>query len=211
MTGLLFALAPFVAACLVAGHDPRHQPVRDALGASALYSVAALPFVASHLDARARLALFALVAVMSGRAYARAFGWRWTESRICSSVLASFVGLMFFWCAPVSPWTIATWGPFVASTILGALALWMWWEARAMNQKRVERYLRWEFGEPYKAIPPDLRLTEPVSIAQRCAIVLLASDACMLAFVGWDGVQIWQGRAAAVAVALVQVVWLWRS
>jgi len=199
MTGLVYALAPLVASCLVARREPAHRPVALALGASALYSVAALPAVASHLDPRALLGLFALVAVASGRAYARAFGWRWTEGRIVLVPAAALAGMVL-----VRPfigwWTIATWGPFVASSVVGALAVWAWWAARHRHPLYAVR-----LGEEPRRIGSG-----PVSMTQRVALILLASDVCMLAFIRWPGVQEWQGRAAAVAVALVQVTALRR-
>jgi len=201
MTGLIYAAAPLVAACLVARREPAHRPVALALGASALYSVAALPAVASHLDARALLGLFALVAVASGRAYARAFGWRWTLPSVTfgiglvgySTVLAGAV---------VSRWELLTWGPFVASSTLGALAVWAWWRSR---ERRAMAYWSGRGPGDGKARQHDLLAT---TITQRCALVLLASDVCMLAFVRWPGVQAWQGRVAAIAVTVVQIVWL---
>lgn len=211
MTGLIYAATPLAAACLVARREPAHRPVALALGASALYSVAALPTVASHLDPRALLGLFTLVAVASGRAYARAFGWRWTEpnvSRLGWALIAVVGALAFMW-PRASVWEVATWGPFVVSSVVGGLAVWAWGWAKFHNERKVAAYFGRRFDEDGAPISVhDLRLPEPATITQRCALVLLASDVCMLAFVRWPGVQAWQGRAAAMAVSVVQIVWL---
>lgn len=206
VTGLIYAAAPLVAACLVARRERTHQPVTLALGASALYSVAALPALASHLDPRALLGLFALVAVASGQAYARAFGWRWTElnvTRLGWALIVVAGALALVW-PRASLWDVATWGPFVVSSVVGGLAVWAWWRSR---EWRVMAYWAGRGPGDGKAREHDLLST---TIAQRCALVLLASDVCMLAFVRWPGVQAWQGRAAALAVTIVQVAWLVR-
>ena len=209
MTGLLYALAPLVAAAIVARREPAHRPIHDALGASALYSVAALPFVASHLDARVGLGLFALVAVASGRAYLYTFcpadsepnGWR----------AYPIITFPFVCGIAIENWRLATWGPFVASSVVGALAVWAWWATRIHNERRVAAYLERGFDEDGAPISVhDLKLPTSASITERCALIPLASDVCMLAFIRWGGVQMWQGRAAAVAVALIQVTALCR-
>lgn len=210
MTGLIYAATPLVAACLVARREPAHRPVALALGASALYSVAALPAVASHLDARALLGLFALVAVASAHAYARAFGWRWRLEDVTFGI--GMAGLAVAGASgPIVQWQLMTWGPFVVSSVVGALAAWAWWVdaphrqmiARAIMADRqptdADVIAWWQARATWRA---------SFGIAQRCALVLLASDVCMLAFVRWPGVQAWQGRAAALAVTVVQVVWL---
>jgi UPF0716 family protein affecting phage T7 exclusion len=204
MTGLPFALAPFVVACLVARRKPAHRPVRDALGASAsfsLWTVVDVHFAVNgfQIEPYVGLALFALVALASGRAYARAFGWRWTEGRIVLVPATALAGMVL-----VRPfigwWVIATWGPFAASSVFGALAVWAWSSERLRHPMYAIRH-----GEEPRRVGFG-----PVAITQRVALVLLASDVCMLAFIPWGGVQMWQGRAAAVAVALVQVTALRR-
>jgi len=196
MTGLIYAAAPLVAACLVARREPAHRPVALALGASAIYSVAALPAVASHLDPRVLLGLFALVAVASGRAYARAFGWRWTEVRAYAAIALINIAAVVA-ARHVGWWNVATWGPFVTSSVVGALAARGWWRSRERRAGRGPGDGKARWHDPLSA-----------TLTQRCALILLASDVCMLAFVRWPGVQAWQGRVAAIAVTVVQVVWL---
>jgi hypothetical protein len=201
MTGLIYAVAPLAAACLVARREPAHRPVALALGASALYSVAALPAMSSYLDGRALLGLFALVAAASGRAYVRAFGWRWTLERFTFGV--GIAGLCTVLATTgVSRWQIMTWGPFVASSVVGGLAVWGWWSARPWG------YLGWDAPQSHVEAWARAREKYPLGITQRVALILLASDVCMLLFVPWPGVQAWQGRAAAMAVSVVQIVWL---
>jgi acyl-CoA thioesterase len=95
-----------------------------------------------------------------------------------------------------------TWGPFVASSVVGGLAVWGWWSARPWG------YLGWDAPQSHVEAWARAREKYPLGITQRVALILLASDVCMLLFVPWPGVQAWQGRAAAMAVSVVQIVWL---
>lgn len=191
MTGLLYALAPALVAGFIARTERAHRPVALALGASALYSLASLAPLPSEL----RLILWALVALASARAYARAFGWVWIDGPplLALACVAALVA-RFTWQASI--WQIATWGPFVASSTVGALSLWRW---------RIGRPITW--GRESRGWRAKARAT----IVQHCAAALLASDVATLAFIPWPGVQAWQGRAAAVAVTVMQVIWLMRK
>lgn len=209
MTGLFFALAPFLASIAVARRDPTHRPIRDALGCSAWYSLC-VTLAGPGANPRALLCLWGLIATASGWAYLRAFGWR---ERSTFAALPIGIALAIYLAtergAPERLWPVATWGPFVASSVVGALALWRWWAVERTNKRKLHGFLRREFtrdGTQFSVI--DVRLPAVMTIARRTALLLLASDVCILAFIRWPGVQVWQGRAAAVAIAGVQVMWL---
>lgn len=198
MIGLLFAVAPFALACLVARREPAHRPVRDALGAAFSYSFWTLLDDPADRSPRALLILWSLVAVYSGWAYLRAFAWDASEAlNMLGAILVLYAGA-FFWPKELIWWRIATWGPFVSSSAAGLLALYRW----ALPDPKVKW---WRVGRRwFSSEAPGT-----IGIVQRVALILLASDVCMLLFIPWPGVQVWQGRSAAVAVFAVQVEWLY--
>lgn len=205
MTGLIFALAPFLASIAVARRQPAHRPIRDALGVSAWYSLCST-LAGPGAKPWALLCLWGLVALASGLAYLAAFE---ENVGICGAPLSAIIGLVVGDVLHRERWPVATWGPFVASSVVGALSLWRWRASRNRNDRLAKAYLTHGFdGDGGPISVHDLRLRESMSIAQRTALLLLASDVCMLAFVRWPGVQIWQGRVAAMAIAGVQLGWL---
>lgn len=195
MTGLIYTLAPLALACVIARREPAHRPIRDALAAMTLYSAAQL---VGPLPSAVSWALWLAMPLMSARAYASA--WRWTTED--ATTVIGFVGFAVAANSTIARITIAFWAPFVASSLFGAAALWRWIAGRpwghldydappAPVEAWARRRARYQFG-----------------LAQRCAVALLASDVAMLLFVPWPGVQAWQGRAMALAIAVIQAIWL---
>lgn len=210
MTGLLYTVAPLALACAIARRERAHRPIRDALAAMTLYSAAQH---VGPLPSAVSWALWLVMPLCSARAYASAWGWRWTEGRIVFAVCGAAIGLAL--AGRAASTEILTWAPFVASSLFGAAALWRWFvaaqwrsEDRSIIRRRLavgdapddEEVIRWWYAREARRAS--------FGIAQRCAVALLASDVAMLVFVPWPGVQAWQGRAMALAMAVIQGLWL---
>lgn len=192
MIGLVCSALAFLAAAWVARHEPRHKPIRDALGAALIYAIVVQPWFPKADDpkavARGTLLVWASVAMFSGFAYLRA----WSHERDPGPLPALWVAVMLLILPALVTgrahwWGLATWGPFVASSAFGGWALWRWLGA-------------WDSTKP--PYPNEWTITG------RTALLLLASDVCMLLFIPWPGVQVWQGRVSALVVAGVQAAWL---
>ncbi len=203
MTGLLYTVAPLALACVIARREPAHRPIRDALAAMTLYSAAQL---VGPLPSVVSWALWLAMPLTSARAYASAWGW---TIEVATMVVGVGVAVGVAKNTRIAPIAMASWAPFVASSLFGAAALWRWFGKRVRNERAVARFLRGEHDDDGAPISVRaLRQPEPMTIAQRCALALLASDVAMLAFVPWPEVQAWQGRAMALAMAVIQGLWL---
>lgn len=198
MIGLACSAIAFGSAWLVARREPGHRHVSNALFYAATY--AGCVEISRHVEhadpvatSRSLLLLWAFAAIASGWAYLRA--WQWNAGHAFGLLITCFL----LWClgaGSVRAWTLATWGPFAASSLVGCEALWTWWRGESAIQKRRYTYAR------VTVRPTNWTFT------QRIALILLVSDVCMLAFVPWPGVQQWQGRVSALVVAAFQCVWL---
>ncbi len=205
MTGLLYTVAPLALACVIARREPAHRPIRDALAAMTVYSAAQL---VGPLPSVVSWALWLAMPLASARAYGLAWGWRWTEGRIVFAVCGGAIALAL--AGRAAPTEILAWAPFVASSLLGAAALWAWLRRLARLEAEGRAELS-DVARRYGVHVPHLSTRELASvftIAQRCAVALLASDVAMLLFVPWPGVQAWQGRAMALAMAVIQGLWM---
>lgn len=193
MIGPICSALAFASALAVARKAPQHGPIAAALGASLSYSICAVlnaSLPPERQNPRALLFLLACVAVLSGWAYLKAWSWDARAALFLLTLIAVLVTGGLVW--PARNWALATWGPILASVIVGAFAMVRW---RAL----------WKRSYPYeRRTCPDLEM----SITRRIALVLLAADVAGLLFMRWPGVVEWQGRAAAIAVTVLHVGWL---
>ncbi len=202
MIAIACAAVACLAAYLVSHREPKHRPIAEALACGLSYAIcnalnAHIEVNGTAISGRLLLALWACVALMSGWAYQRAWSWRPIEGIALFGTIAAIVAPALITGEP-HWWTLATWGPFVVSSLAGVIALWRWHDDR---------------GLPRYWSPSGERVKEPSrwTITHRTALLLLASDVCMLLFVAWPSVSEWQGRCSALVVTVVQIVWLWRE
>lgn len=193
MIGPACSTIAFVTAWLVARREPRHGPIRDALGCALLHA-GCYALGGNERNPRAMLALFALVALASGWAYLKA--WDWDVGHAFGLPMMCFL-LWCFGAGRPGAWTLATWGPFVLSSAVGAWALF----------RSFGVHVRERDGEDWFAFFPY-----EWTFTQRIALVLLVSDVCMLLFaaIGASVAQVWQGRVSALVVTGMQCSWLVR-
>lgn len=197
MIGLATSALAFLTAWAVARREPRHEPVLTALLVSLGYALGSQPWFQRTDDPegvrKTLLFLWAAVAFFSGHAYQRSWSWKPAEGLMLLGTVAMLVTPALV-TGRAHWWGLATWGPFVASSIAGGWGLLQWWATRERNDEDLSHW------------PPN----PAISITQRIAVLLLASDVCMLLFVAIDApqAQIWQGRVSAVVVAGVQIAWI---
>jgi hypothetical protein len=205
MTGLLYTVAPLALACVIARREPAHRPIRDALAAMMLYSAAQL---AGPLPSVVSWALWLAMPLTSARVYASAWGWTIEDA----TMVIGLIGLIGFAVAvnsTIAPADMAAWAPFVASSLVGLLALLAWLGPPELGRVIVDADgPRWVRTAEDRAATRAWMERGPMSLTQRSAVAMLASDVAMLLFVPWPGVQAWQGRAMALAMAVIQGIWL---